>query len=115
MVVAVAGHKVPLLSKVVVEPPDGEVVVLRNGHIGPKRKCVYPVAVGVTRESAATRSRCRQGHILRPQLLDVGIDTNWPAALPWIEGIQIVSCPSAGISQDSQPHVRARYEFGNCL
>src|SRR6478672_5878128 len=111
MVVAVARHKVPLLSKVVIKASYCEIVVLRNGHIGPERKCVYSIAVSVAGECTAARSRSGKRHIFCPQLLDIGIDADTPG----IKCVQVVSCPSAGISQDSKSHVRARYEFGNCL
>src|SRR5215471_7501950 len=79
MVIAVAGHEMPLGAKVVVHPNDTEVIVLRQLQSG-------QVSLRVDAIARRGREIIRQRHVCIPELTDERIDTNTAriAQLAWV-------------------------------
>src|SRR5580700_591005 len=104
MVIAVAGHEVPLRAKVMVNARHAEVVVQRYGQIGAEIQGIHTVANTIAGEWTAASSRSRQRHMVLPHLLRIGIDPDASR----IERIQIVGGGGVvGIVQDPVAHVLA--------
>ena len=75
MVIAVAGHKVPLLPKVMVDAHDAKVVVLRYAHISPEIGSVDAVAFTITTASlpnAFTNNGVQSGKPYSAQIAATG-------------------------------------------